>query len=139
MNKLEFLQQLRSALAGSLNSQAVEEHIQYYQEYIELEMRKGNSEEEVLAILGNPKLLAKSMIEAGSHETTYHEVSHGHGEESKSKAAQPFRWKWIVTLLIIVAILIVVGTLFITLLPYIIVFFVVIQLVKWIVKYLNRS
>ncbi|MFI3176875.1 MAG: DUF1700 domain-containing protein [Eubacteriales bacterium] len=139
MNKLEFSHQLRSALAGSLNSQVVEEHIQYYQEYIELEMRKGNTEEEVLTMLGNPKLLAKSMIEAGAHETTYHEVNHKHGEESQSKAARPFRWKWIVTLLIIITVLIVVGTLFITLLPYIIVFFVVIQLVKWIVKYLNRS
>ncbi|MDE6389370.1 MAG: DUF1700 domain-containing protein [Lachnospiraceae bacterium] len=67
MNKAEFIEKLQRALAGGLSSSLVAENVRYYQEYIDSEVRKGQSEEEVLTQLGDPRLLAKSIIEANKH------------------------------------------------------------------------
>lgn len=64
MNRIEFIERLQRALAGGLNSRQVTENVRYYQEYIDMEIRRGRSESEVLAGLGDPRLLAKSIIEA---------------------------------------------------------------------------
>ena len=64
MDRTEFIDKLQRALAGGLNSGQVAENVNYYQEYIDSEIRKGRSEEEVMAQLGDPRLLAKSIIEA---------------------------------------------------------------------------
>lgn len=64
MNRIEFMEKLQRALAGGLNSRQVTENVRYYQEYIDTEIRRGKSEGEVLAGLGDPRLLAKSIIEA---------------------------------------------------------------------------
>lgn len=64
MDKREFIEKLQRTLAGGLSSDKVAENIRYYQEYIESEMQKGNTESEVLSRLGDPRLLAKSIIEA---------------------------------------------------------------------------
>lgn len=64
MDKREFIEKLQRTLAGGLDSAQVAENVRYYQEYIESEMQKGNTEEEVLSQLGDPRLLARSIIEA---------------------------------------------------------------------------
>lgn len=64
MNRTEFIERLQRALAGGVNSLRVAENVQYYREYIDTEIRKGRSEAEVLESLGDPRLLAKSIIEA---------------------------------------------------------------------------
>ena len=70
MNKTEFLQQLREALDAELSSRAVEENIRYYREYISDEERKGRTEEEILNELGEPWLIAKTIIDTGVSEGT---------------------------------------------------------------------
>ena len=70
MNKTEFLQQLREALDAELSSRAVEENIRYYREYISDEERKGRTEEEILNELGDPWLIAKTIIDTGVAEGT---------------------------------------------------------------------
>ena len=64
MDKREFLSQLRGALAYELPPQLVESNLSYYRGYIEEELRKGRRQEEVLAELGDPKLIARSIIDA---------------------------------------------------------------------------
>lgn len=63
MTRQEFLQELRIALQGEVNQAAINEHIRYYESYIIEESRKGKSEEEVIAQLGNPRLIAKTLID----------------------------------------------------------------------------
>lgn len=63
MTRQEFLQELRIALQGEVNQAAINEHIRYYEGYIVEESRKGKSEEEVIAQLGNPRLIAKTLID----------------------------------------------------------------------------
>lgn len=63
MTRQEFLKELRIALQGEMSQGALEEHIRYYENYIMEESRKGRNEEEVIAQLGNPRLIAKTLID----------------------------------------------------------------------------
>ena len=64
MNKKEFLQALRGELINAVSGQIIEEQLRFYSEYIDTEMGKGREEEEVVAELSAPNLLARSIIEA---------------------------------------------------------------------------
>lgn len=81
MNKEEFIEKLQRALAGGLNSGLVVENVRYYQDYIDTQMRKGRREEEVLAQLGDPRLLAKSIIEANKHAGENYGTNREYDEE----------------------------------------------------------
>ncbi len=82
MNKTEFLQQLREALTTDLSSRAVEENIRYYSQYISDEERKGRTEEEILNELGDPWLIAKTIIDTGVSEETNEYSSYGSSENN---------------------------------------------------------
>ena len=64
MNSQEFLDKLRLALSGQITANQVEENIAYYREYISAQIRMGQSEDIVLRNLGDPRLIAKSIISA---------------------------------------------------------------------------
>lgn len=61
MDKEEFLQSLRRDLSGDVPQNVLEENVKYYREYIDGEIAKGRSEEEVIAELGTPRLIAKNI------------------------------------------------------------------------------
>lgn len=61
MTRDVFLQELRIALQGRIPQAQVNENLNYYENYIIEESRKGRTEEEVLASLGDPRLIAKTL------------------------------------------------------------------------------
>lgn len=63
MSRGEFLQELRVALQGKIPQVKVNEHLRYYENYIIEESRKGKTEAEVMDELGNPRLIAKTLVE----------------------------------------------------------------------------
>ena len=64
MTKRDFITKLRRALAGKLDGAKIAEHASYYEEYIEIQVRKGKEEWQVTEELGDPALLAKSILNA---------------------------------------------------------------------------
>ena len=62
MTKQEFLDGLRRSLTGGMETSEVNEHINYYSQYIDSQIRMGSSEEEVMASLGEPRLIAKTLL-----------------------------------------------------------------------------
>lgn len=64
MSKQEFIDKLRLALSGKVSAGLVEENVSYYEEYINTQVRMGKSQEQVLETLGDPRLIAKSIITA---------------------------------------------------------------------------
>ena len=64
MKKREFLDRLKAALMNRINSQAVVENVNYYEDYINTQVRMGMKEEVVIAKLGDPRLLAKTIIDS---------------------------------------------------------------------------
>lgn len=66
MTKYEFLNRLQEALEGEVTQGIINENINYYSNYIDGEMSKGKSEAEILQQLGEPRLIAKTIIETDS-------------------------------------------------------------------------
>lgn len=147
MDKREFLDKLQRALASGVSSSQVAENMRYYQDYIESEIRKGRSEEEVLAGLGDPRLLAKSVIEAnkragasyGSNREYDEEVTqnvdgnYGNGTGNGWKEQRFMLPGWLVMLIATVVIILVIGiatSLLSVLSPVILVALVVLLIVK---------
>jgi len=63
MTKPEFLEILQTALSGRVSAGVLTENLRFYEDYINTEIRKGKSEEEVFAALGDPRLIARTIIE----------------------------------------------------------------------------
>ena len=121
MEKTEFIERLQRALAAGISSSQVAENVRYYQDYIDSEIRKGRSEKEVMDSLGDPRLLAKSIIEANKHAG----VSYGSNQEYDDEVADdPHEWEadrnmpkrrsivlpgWLVMLIVTVIVLLIIG------------------------------
>lgn len=71
MGKQEFLHELQIALQGEVSQSSINENVRYYDNYILEETRKGRSEEEVIEQLGNPRLIAKTLINTTDQFGTY--------------------------------------------------------------------
>lgn len=63
MSKQEFLKELRKCLGKTLSKEKADEIIEYYNAYIDYKKLEGFLEEEVMEELGNPRLIAKSILE----------------------------------------------------------------------------
>lgn len=145
MEKTEFIERLQRALAAGISSSQVAENVRYYQNYIDSEIRKGRSEKEVMDSLGDPRLLAKSIIEANKHAG----VSYGSNQEYDDEVAdEPQEWDsdrstpkgrsivlpgWLVMLIVTVIVLLIIGVATYTLIsfaPVIIGVLVVVLIVK---------
>lgn len=63
MNREEFLQGLQKALSGQIPPSAVQENLRYYDDYIRTEVRKGRTESEVMEELGDPRLIARTIVD----------------------------------------------------------------------------
>ena len=67
MTKQEFLDELALRLREEGAERLVAENVEYYRSYIDEEVAKGRHEEEVLSELGNPALIARSILDAAGY------------------------------------------------------------------------
>ena len=71
------------ALGGKVSSGQLTENLEYYEDYINTEIRKGRSEEEVLSELGDPRLIARTIVETGGGGQTGQYAEYGeYGEDA---------------------------------------------------------
>ncbi len=120
MSRFEFTEKLRKALSGRVNYQIVNDNVAYYENYIDSEIRKGRSEKEVLNELGDPRLLARTIID------TAEESDRVYGEEEEERNGKNLFGRilrlpsWVFVLLMFVVFLVVlniVGFVIATVLP----------------------
>ena len=107
MTKQEFLEKLRLALNGRVSSELLMENMQFYEDYINVEIRKGRTEDEVLAQLGDPRLIARTIVETRGSEKSIQEEREGK-DRRRSLPGLLIRlpmWVWLVLLLVIVALI----------------------------------
>lgn len=120
MDRAEFIDRLQRALSGGVNSSQVGEHVRYYREYIDKEIRKGRSEEEVLGSLGDPRLLAKSIIEANKRADVIEGTNQNYDEEApedmferQTNIGRVIRMPgWLIALIAVVIVLLIIGVAF---------------------------
>lgn len=64
MRQEEFLKSFQEALTGKVSDRIIQENVNYYRSYVEREISNGKTEKEVLQMLGDPRLLAKTIEES---------------------------------------------------------------------------
>lgn len=154
MTKQEFLERLRLALSGRVSAAVVTENINFYEDYISTEVRKGKTEEEVLEMLGDPRLIARTIAEtnvqaagtAGGRGNTFAEETDADGYPEyrrreavrrKSNLQIPV-WAWLI--LAVIVVVLVLGAVFSILsavLPFLLPILIVVFLVKLFRDWLN--
>lgn len=109
MDRETFLNELRIALQGQISQKRVNENLRYYENYIIEESRKGRTESQVLEDLGNPRLIAKTIIDttdkvsAGQQSLEEEEQKNG---RHKKKIFQVIKLIGFFTVLILMLVLI---------------------------------
>lgn len=150
MTRIEFMDSLRRALEGSLTSSTVNENMRYYEEYFDMQIRSGQSEEEVVNSLGDPRLLAKTIIEAAKYQArnyggdtpeydeVYEDGSQGGKQAGERGHSSPHVYRlpgWLLIALCVVIFFVVigiVGTVLSVLLPIAVPVLCVVILVRWL-------
>ncbi len=69
MTKREFLEQLQKMLARELDTAEVTDNVRYYSDYIDNAVRGGKSEEQVLTELGDPRMIARTILDVKEKRT----------------------------------------------------------------------
>ena len=86
MTKYEFINGLKAALENELDNNKVLENVNYYNDYIDSEIRNGRSESDVIAELGDPWAIAKTIIDSeSSGSNNYEEYSYTSTEDEVSR------------------------------------------------------
>lgn len=119
MTKSEFLEKLRAALGNDLTGSIIQENVNYYDQYISEEVSRGRAEEEVIRELGDPWVLAQTIIDtagsAGPSKGDYAcdtQGQHTYRSQDRENAQMSFwslgGWKLILVLLGIIGILLII-------------------------------
>lgn len=88
LDKQKFLEELKQTLAGEVDSRVIVENVTYYDDYIMTKLRQGAQEDEVLSELGDPRLLAKTIIETSS-DAQYHARAYQYEEPQIDREELP--------------------------------------------------
>lgn len=136
MEQYEFINILKMTLIEEIPEYLVREHIQYYEGYIEENIKRGKSWDDIQEELGEPRLIGKTLIdtykvskENGYHSTGYthhgysdntqgtHQNAYNEYSKGNSKKASPFAMNWfskligIVVIIVVLFAVIILGTL----------------------------
>lgn len=90
MSREEFLEILNIQLQGEIPSNEISQHLAYYHNFIEQKIRQGQSEANVLEELGDPRLIAKTLIDTEDVPNVrgYRQNYAYSAEEAKDQTAQ---------------------------------------------------
>ena len=153
MTRQEFLEELRIALQGEISQSGINQHLQYYDNYIMEEARKGKTEQQVIEELGSPRLIAKTLIDtAGNQGRKFQESGYGQeeqsdfwgrnsgsgqwsqgGQEQGTRGFRAVRWlRWVLLLVLAGLIIGFVARLVAFLLPIVIPILLILLIVSWI-------
>ena len=117
MDKEAFLLGLRQALTGNLPADVVDSHIEYYRDYINSKIRMGESEQDVVASLGNPRLIARSILEVSdtAYQRAEYQQSTDYSEQESSSQFKSWKKKmpgWLKSLIVFLVVILVINLLF---------------------------
>lgn len=98
MSKKEFLDILYNQLSGQIPEGSVAAHVQYYRNYIEDEQQKGRTETDILNDLGDPRLIARTLLDTevgagnpqngSTYSAIYNEADSDYNEYDSSDSAR---------------------------------------------------
>lgn len=95
MEKQEFINGLRRGLSGIEDYDYINDTVNYYENYIETEVRKGETEETVLRMLGDPGLIAKSIRASRGEMAATRGTATESYDEAEEKESNSISINWI--------------------------------------------
>lgn len=147
MNKEEFLRGLQNALSGEVPPTVVRDNLRYYDDYIRTEVRQGKSERQVMDELGDPRLIARTIIDTtpGGGEGEFEEYRSFGGEvrnDTQEQRTQGHihyydlnKWYWkvagVVFLILIVMFIVMLISGFLSIMIPLLPFFLIIMVIMW--------
>lgn len=118
MTKAEFLEKLRIELSSGVTPQVLQDNLNYYSQYFDDEIRKGRTEKEVLDELGDPWILAKTIVDAQGEESVEDVIYDSDGRTYRGDSATEGGnihvwsldswWKKLLVILVVVAVIVVI-------------------------------
>ena len=151
MDRNEFVSTLRAVLTGEIPASVVEDNVHYYDSYISQEIAGGKTEQEVLEALGDPRLIAKTIIDTNAvqgstytqsePERGFHaEFNEDGGVDLKYRQLNLNTWYWrLLILILVILILTVVFTIVGGILSWLLPVLLPILFVLWAVRiFTNR-
>lgn len=108
MTQSEFIRQLEEALRGNVSERVVRENVDYYDGYISAQLAGGRTLEDVLGSLGNPRLIAKTIIDTSDPQEQESFQNEGAERWSFSWVKQNVHDNWVWKLATVIVVLMVV-------------------------------
>lgn len=137
MTKHEFIKELKEALTGNVPARVVAENVDFYQNYIEGELRKGRSEADIMEELGSPRLIATTIIDTTVPEPEGYATFAEEPEEEK--ASPNFKifhmsgwWLLLIPILILVLVVMLITHVIAALPSFVLWILVLAILYKWL-------
>ena len=142
MNKEAFIDTLRRALYGKVSDYELTDHVRYYEDYICQEMNQGRSEQEVLEELGDPRLIARTIMETSGMKAP--EVEYTIDEEPADHTERDVKvhtfsgWKATLVMALIAAAVIAMIVLLLGLAIYLLPVIIAVMLISWLLRKILR-
>lgn len=123
----EFLRQFREALEGKVSESIIQDNMNYYRSYINSQAAGGKSESEVMKMLGDPRLLAKTIEEShkfasenqsgrsgyGDSNGYYSSAETNNNDYTKNEQQKRFKFpRWLLTGIVMIAVMLVILIVF---------------------------
>lgn len=149
MTKQEFLRGLEFSLNGKISPAQITDNINYYEDYINTQIRMGRTEQDVLSELGDPSLIAKTIVtaSASAEKETYQSYDDfNYNQEGNKREEGVFRKQmhympgWLTVLIVVLIFVIIINLLFTVLsmlIPVLLPVMVIIFFVKLFRDWLN--
>lgn len=115
MTRKEFIETLEISLRGQVPPEVAASNLRYYLSYISEEMAKGRSEEEIMDMLGDPRLIARTIVDATAADEGPRGTNSRGGDGSQQERTGTWTsnknflsgsWKWILILVLLVILVI---------------------------------
>ena len=129
MSRREFLEVLRGQLSGQMTQGRAAAHVRYYEDYIQSQVRNGRSESDVLAELGDPRLIAKTLIDTDDYADNGTESSAGKARSFKLDLSTWYGKAIVIAIAALIVILL--TTVLVAVAPFLIIFGIVLYLISW--------
>ena len=139
MSRQDFIDALKRALYGKIDAFTLADHIQYYEGYIAQEIASGKSEQEVLNELGDPRLIARTLLEAADTKTSsYTEYivtdREGSSPEPEARIRRYEGWKAMAVTVFFILVFFLIVVLVFQIVAALLPLLIVIGVIGWLIK-----
>lgn len=138
MDRYEFVSTLRASLMGKVPDPVVEDNVRYYEGYISQEIAGGKSEREVLDALGDPRLIAKTIVDMQGDPAEEVYTEYRQESASRSQYGQESGNPWYSRVLMIVLLILILTAVF-SFLSWILPVVLPVLLILWIIRLISKG